>query len=57
MAFAQRRVRGLLDPDAAKGASPFDHHVWVIASDGDIMEGVTHEASALAGHQELGNSR
>jgi transketolase len=55
MAFAQRRVRGLLDPDAAKGASPFDHHVWVIASDGDIMEGVTHEASALAGHQELGN--
>ncbi len=55
MAFAQRRQRGLLDPDAAKGTSPFDHHVWVIASDGDIMEGVTHEASALAGHQELGN--
>ncbi|GAA1807805.1 transketolase [Nostocoides veronense] len=55
MAFAQRRVRGLLDPDARKGTSPFDHHVWVVASDGDIMEGVTHEASALAGHQELGN--
>jgi transketolase len=55
MAFAQRRVRGLLDPDAAPNTSPFDHHIWVLASDGDIMEGVTHEASALAGHQELGN--
>ncbi len=55
LAFAQRRVRGLLDPKAAKGTSPFDHHIWVLASDGDIMEGVTHEASALAGHQELGN--
>ena len=55
MAFAQRRQRGLFDPDAKKGTSPFDHHIWVIASDGDIMEGVTHEASALAGHQELGN--
>jgi transketolase len=55
MAMAQRRQRGLLDPDAKPGTSPFDHHVWVIASDGDLMEGVSHEASALAGHQELGN--
>ena len=55
MAFAQRRQRGLFDPEAKPGTSPFDHHIWVIASDGDIMEGVTHEASALAGHQELGN--
>ena len=55
MAFAQRRQRGLLDPKAKKGTSPFDHHIWVLASDGDIMEGVSHEASALAGHQELGN--
>ncbi len=55
MAMAQRRQRGLFDPDAAAGASPFDHHIWVLASDGDIMEGVSHEASALAGHQELGN--
>ncbi len=55
MAFAQRRQRGLLDPDAKPGESPFDHHVYALASDGDMMEGVSHEASALAGHQELGN--
>ncbi len=55
MAMAQRRQRGLLDPDAAPGESPFDHHVWVIASDGDIMEGVASEACSLAGHQELSN--
>ncbi len=55
MAMAQRRQRGLLDPDAKPGASPFDHHVWVLASDGDLMEGVASEASSLAGHQELGN--
>jgi len=55
MAIAARRERGLLDPDAAPGESPFDHHVYVFASDGDIQEGVTHEASALAGHQQLGN--
>ena len=55
MAMAQRRQRGLFDPDAKPGTSPFDHHIWVLASDGDIMEGVSHEASALAGHQELGN--
>ncbi len=55
MAMAQRRQRGLLDPDAAPGESPFDHHIWVIASDGDMMEGVSSEACSLAGHQELGN--
>jgi transketolase len=55
MAMAARRERGLLDPDAAPGASPFDHFVYCFASDGDIEEGITHEASAIAGVQELGN--
>ena len=55
MAMAARRERGLFDPDGKPGASPFDHHIYVIASDGDIEEGLTHEASSLAGHQELGN--
>ncbi|WP_084477407.1 transketolase [Actinokineospora enzanensis] len=55
MAMAARRERGLFDPDAAPGQSVFDHHVFVIASDGDIEEGVTSEASSLAGRQELGN--
>ncbi|HMM94456.1 transketolase [Phycicoccus sp.] len=55
MAMAQRRQRGMLDPDAKAGQSPFDHHVWVLASDGDMMEGVASEACSLAGHQELGN--
>ncbi|WP_082589270.1 transketolase [Nostocoides sp. Soil756] len=55
MAMAQRRQRGMLDPDAKAGESPFDHHVWVLASDGDLMEGVASEACSLAGHQELGN--
>ncbi len=54
-AYASRYERGLFDPDAAPGTSPFDHHVYVIASDGDLQEGVTAEASSLAGHQQLGN--
>ncbi|WP_396020828.1 transketolase [Arthrobacter sp. ISL-28] len=54
-AYSQRRQRGLFDADAAPGTSPFDHTIWVIASDGDLQEGVTSEASSLAGHQELGN--
>ncbi len=55
MAMAARRERGLFDPDAAPGDSPFDHHIYVLASDGDIEEGVTSEASSLAGTQRLGN--
>src|SRR5258708_5000402 len=54
-AMAARRERGLLDRDAAPGASPFDHHVYCFVSDGDMEEGVSHEAAALAGHQQLGN--
>jgi transketolase len=55
MAMAARRERGLLDPEAAPGTSPFDHFVYAFASDGDIEEGITHEASAIAGVQQLGN--
>lgn len=55
MAMASRYQRGMLDPDAPWGFSPFDHHVWVICSDGDLEEGVSGEASSLAGVQRLGN--
>jgi len=55
MAMAARYERGLFDPDTAPGASPFDHYIYVIASDGDMQEGVTSEASSLAGTQQLGN--
>jgi transketolase len=55
MAMAARRERGLFDPDAAPGTSPFDHFVYAFCSDGDIEEGITHESSSLAAVQELGN--
>ncbi len=54
-AYASRFERGLFDPEAAQGASPFDHFVYVIAGDGDMQEGVTSEAASLDGHQKLGN--
>lgn len=55
MAMAARFERGLFDPDTAAGQSLFDHTIWVICSDGDLEEGVSSEASSLAGTQELGN--
>src|SRR5688500_13845918 len=55
MAMAARRERGLFDPDAPPGSSPFDHHIYVFVSDGDIEEGVSHEVSAIAGHLKLGH--
>ncbi len=53
MAMAARYERGLLDPEAPQGESPFDHRIWTIAGDGDLEEGITSEASSLAGVQRL----
>ncbi|MBJ7450980.1 MAG: transketolase [Blastococcus sp.] len=55
MAMAARRERGLFDPDAPEGQSLFDHTIWAFCSDGDLEEGVSAEASSLAGTQQLGN--
>lgn len=54
-AMAQRRLRGMMDPDAPQGESPFDHYVYTIAGDGCLQEGIASEACSLAGTQKLGN--
>ncbi|OIH99560.1 MULTISPECIES: transketolase [unclassified Curtobacterium] len=55
MAMALKRDRARLDPDSPAGTSPFDQRVWVLASDGDLQEGISYEAGALAGRHGLGN--
>ncbi len=55
MAIASRYWRNYFDPNTAKNQSIFDNHIYVIASDGDLQEGVTSEASSIAGHLNLSN--
>ncbi len=47
MALAERRIRALFGPEVC------DHRTWVLASDGDLMEGIVQEAASIAGHQKL----
>jgi transketolase len=53
MAMAARFEKGLLDPKSE--TKLFDHNIWAIASDGDLQEGMSAEASSIAGTQQLGN--
>ena len=53
MAMSSRYVKGLFDPEGKTRL--FDHNIWVLASDGDLQEGVSAEASSLAGTQSLAN--
>ena len=49
MALAERHLRSRL------GSEIVNHRIWAICGDGDLMEGISHEAASLAGHQQLGN--
>ena len=51
MAVAEKHLSAMFNRD---GHAIIDHYTWFIAGDGDLMEGLSHEAASFAGHQRLG---